>query len=100
MTITEYLDRQPKTFLLILGVFLIALVSAGDYLTHTRYVLEFSPFYLVPISFFSWFIGKRSGIALAVMSAAVGLGIRLSYSPGIIHIGMHWCGSSCMSAQR
>jgi diguanylate cyclase (GGDEF)-like protein len=84
VTITEYLDRQPKTFLLILGVFLIALVSAGDYLTHTRYVLEFSPFYLVPISFFSWFIGKRSGIALAVMSAAVGLGIRLSYSPGII----------------
>jgi hypothetical protein len=31
----------------------IVMVSASDYLTHTRYVLEFSPFYLVPISFFS-----------------------------------------------
>ena len=84
MTITEYLGRQPKKILMILGSLLIVMVSASDYLTHTRYVLEFSPFYLVPISFFSWFIGKRSGIALAVMSVIVGLAIRLSHSPGII----------------
>jgi diguanylate cyclase (GGDEF)-like protein len=84
VTITEYLGRRPKKILIILGSLLIVMVSASDYLTHTRYVLEFSPFYLVPISFFSWFIGKRSGIALAVMSVIVGLGIRLSHSPGII----------------
>jgi diguanylate cyclase (GGDEF)-like protein len=84
VTITEYLGKQPKNILMILGFLLIVTVSASDYLTHTRYVLEFSPFYLVPISFFSWFIGKRSGIALAAMSAAVGLGVRLSHSSGII----------------
>ena len=84
VTITEYLATQPKSFLVILGALMGALVSMGDYLTQTRYVLEFSPFYLVPVSFFSWFIGKRSGIAVAVMSAILGLFIRLGHASGVI----------------
>ena len=81
MTITEYLDSKPKSALLVLGTLLLALVVIGDYLTHTNYVLEFSPFYLVPVSFFSWFIGKRAGIALAVTSVVFGFLIRLSTLP-------------------
>jgi diguanylate cyclase (GGDEF)-like protein len=84
VTITEYLAKQPKSFLAILGALLGALVSMGDYLTQTIYVLEFSPFYLVPVSFFSWFIGKRSGIIVAAMSATLGLFIRLGHASGII----------------
>ena len=84
MTITEYLDSKPKSVLLVLGVLLLVLVGVGDYLTHTNYVLEFSPFYLVPVSFFSWFIGKRAGIALAVTSVVFGFLIRLSTLPRTI----------------
>ncbi len=84
MTITEYLDSKPRSLLLALGTLLLILVASGDYLTHTNYVLEFSPFYLVPVSFFSWFIGKRAGIALAVISVVFGFLIRLSTLPRAI----------------
>ncbi len=84
MTITEYLDGKPKSVLLALGVLLLVLVGVGDYLTHTNYVLEFSPFYLVPVSFFSWFIGRRAGVALAAISVVSGFLIRLSTLPRAI----------------
>jgi len=67
--------------LIALGIFLLALVVTADYLTHTNYVLEFSPYYLVPISFFSWFIGKRSGLALGILSVVIGFFIRLRPAP-------------------
>lgn len=73
MTITEYLQNQSKVVLVPVGLLLLGLVSLADYITHINYVLEFSPFYLVPVSFFSWFIGKRAGLILAVASAIVGL---------------------------
>jgi diguanylate cyclase (GGDEF)-like protein len=60
------------------------MVAAGDYLTHTYFALEFSPFYIVPVSFFSWFVGKRPGIALAVASVVLGLLIRLRTLPTAI----------------
>jgi diguanylate cyclase (GGDEF)-like protein len=84
VTITEYLDSKPQGLLLALGTLLLILVASGDYLTHTNYALEFSPVYLVPVSFFSWFIGKRAGIALAVISVIFGFLIRLSTLPRVI----------------
>jgi hypothetical protein len=68
VTITEYLEHQKKSLLVSLGIGLFILITVGDYLTHTTQALEFSAFYLVPISFFIWFVGKRSGIVLAVAS--------------------------------
>jgi diguanylate cyclase (GGDEF)-like protein len=76
VTITEYLGTLPKPVLIVLGTFWLIAVSAADYFTHFTYLLEFSPFYLVPVSFFSWFIGRRSGVAVAVASVAVGFMIR------------------------
>lgn len=81
MTITENLATWPRSVLVALGTFLLALVIAADYLTHTNYVLEFSPYYLVPISFFSWFIGRRSGLVLGVLSVVTGFFIRLRAAP-------------------
>lgn len=81
MTITEYLGTLPKPVLIGLGTFWLIAVSAADYFTHYTYLLEFSPFYLVPVSFFSWFIGKRSGIAASITSAAIGFAIRFKDAP-------------------
>jgi diguanylate cyclase (GGDEF)-like protein len=75
------MDNKPKSMLVALGVLLLIVVAAGDYLTHTYSVLEFSPFYIVPVSFFSWFVGKRAGITLAVASVVLGFLIRLRTLP-------------------
>ena len=87
MSITEYLGTLPNRVLIMLGLVLLGLVSAGDYLTHTNYVLEFSPFYLVPISFFSWFIGKYAGLAITAASLGTAYFIRLSQIP---HMSAYW----------
>lgn len=84
MTITEYLATWPKSLLVALGLFLLALIATADYLTHANYIREFSPFYLVPISFFSWFIGKRSGLALGILSVVISFLIRLREAPHTI----------------
>jgi diguanylate cyclase (GGDEF)-like protein len=81
VTITEHLATWHKSVLVALGILLLALIATADYLTHTNYVLEFSPYYLVPISFFSWFIGKRSGLVLGILSVIVGFIIRLRAAP-------------------
>lgn len=79
MTITEFLATLRKPILVICGTVLLFLVSIGDYFTQFNYLLEFSAFYLVPISFFSWFIGKRSGFAAGVASIVLGFAIRLRH---------------------
>ena len=84
MTITEFLGKQSKSVLVVLGALLLILVSAGDYLTHTIHWLEFSPFYLVPVSFFAWFVGKRTGVTAAGASAIIGFFITLRQIPGSI----------------
>jgi diguanylate cyclase (GGDEF)-like protein len=81
LTITEYLDNQPKGILFLAGLLLLALVAAGDYLAHSKYPVEFSPFYLVPVSFFTWFLGKRSGITVSAVSLCAGFLIRLRLLP-------------------
>jgi len=84
MTITEFLGKQSRPVLVALGTLLFVFVSAGDYLTHAIHWLEFSPFYLVPVSFFTWFVGKRSGVAAAVTSVIIGFFITLRQIPGSI----------------
>lgn len=76
VTITEYLGTLRKPVLITFGSFCLIAVSLADYLTHSNSLLDFSPFYLVPISFFSWFVGKRSGLAVAILSVCIGFFIR------------------------
>lgn len=75
-TITEYLGKRSRTTLLWLGILLFVLVVALDYSLQRSYPVEFFPLYLVPVSFFSWFIGRRSGILLALASLVAGLVIE------------------------
>lgn len=75
-TITEYLGKRSRTTLLWLGILLFVLVVALDYSLQRSYPVEFFPLYLVPVSFFSWFIGRRSGILVALASLVAGLVIE------------------------
>lgn len=84
MTITEYLGAKPKSVLMPLGFLLLVVVSSADYVLHANHMLELSAFYLIPVSFFSWFIGKRSGIALSIASVVIDFAIRLKSLPQAI----------------
>ena len=81
MTITEYTELQPKRLLVLMGAFLLILVASGDYLTHANLILEFSPLYVIPVSFFAWFVGKRTGIFFAAVSVGLAFCIRLTHLP-------------------
>ena len=66
---------------MVLGSMWLIGVSLADYFTSSYYLLEFSPFYLVPVSFFSWFVGKRSGLAVAILSVIIRVVIPLRNAP-------------------
>lgn len=81
MTLTEYLGKQSKSVLLYVGMLLFAFVTVADYLARASYLMEFFVLYLIPVSFFSWFIGKRSGMLFALLSLTAGEVIRLAAAP-------------------
>ena len=83
MTVTEYLGKQSTGVLLCVGVLLFIVIAATDYFTHP-YLVEFFPLYLIPVSFFTWFIGKRSGILAALASLITESTIRLGGEPRIV----------------
>ncbi|HYN42936.1 MAG TPA: diguanylate cyclase [Thermoanaerobaculia bacterium] len=57
----------PAVFLL--GVLVVTAVGAVDFATGIE--LRIYPLYFIPVSFVSWRVGKRAGIAFAFLSAAV-----------------------------
>ena len=69
--VNEYLTRQPKAFLIISGFTLVLLVAVIDYITGAE--LSVSIFYLIPISLSVFFVNRRVGVLLAVLSSVVGL---------------------------
>ncbi len=96
MMLTEYLEARSKPFLVTLGLLLLGVVAGVDYITSTRYVLEFSPFYVVPVAFFAWFVGRQTAVGLGVVCAAIGVAARLhsiprlsAYWDGIVWFGLY-----------
>ena len=87
MRLLDALESAPKgsrPFLALAGVLAIGALGFVDY--RTGYELASSLFYLLPIAFLTWAIGRRTGIAASVLAAAVwmtadaGAGHVYSYS--------------------
>lgn len=57
----------PKSLIVVLGWGLMFLIGSMDYLTGRDFAL--SPYYLVPICWVAWVVGKQAGVWLAVASA-------------------------------
>lgn len=70
----SYLEHASPTFWIAACLLLAALVAVLDYLTGAE--LSFSLFYLFPIALVTWFAGRGSGIALALLSAALWMGVE------------------------
>ena len=71
MNITEFLGKQHKGVLIAIGTFLLAAGAVGDNVTSPEF--ESSIFFLVPVSFFAWFINRETGLIAAGISAAITL---------------------------
>ena len=75
--ITARLAAQPPPLLAVFGLLTFAALTLFRFKSSPG--LGFAVLYLVPISFFTWFIGLRSGIATAVASVVVLLSFDLSH---------------------
>ncbi len=68
-------EHLSRAFWMAACLALAVVVGVLDYLTGSE--LSFSLFYLFPIALVTWFAGRASGIALALLSAALWMGAEL-----------------------
>jgi K+-sensing histidine kinase KdpD len=64
---TAFMQRQPKWLIDVIGLILVAFIGYIDYLTGDYSILVF---YLLPVSFVSWFSGRWHGAIAAIAGGA------------------------------
>jgi K+-sensing histidine kinase KdpD len=62
----QYIENMNKTVLILINIVSTLSLGAVDYATGMEY--SFSIIYLIPISFSSWFIGKKFAVIMAILS--------------------------------
>lgn len=77
MNVADFLGKQSKTLGFFLGSIAIVLVGVGDYFA-TNKLLVFSVFFLVPISIFTWFVSRRTGLLASLISGGIILEMNLN----------------------
>jgi diguanylate cyclase (GGDEF)-like protein len=65
--LTKYLENQSKFVLITLGLLLLLLIAGIDALISPD--VSLSIFYLIPISFTTWYLGEAAGIWISIASA-------------------------------
>jgi signal transduction histidine kinase len=84
-----WLGEQSKPFLITLALILVLLVGVADFVTGTE--LSISIFYLLPISLAAWFINRRTGILLSILSSLVELATDIIAGYTYLHpIIVYW----------
>jgi signal transduction histidine kinase len=81
MKIFEYLNRKSHTTLVVLGLIMVIYIGELDYVTGPMVALMV--FYLIPIIFVAWFVGRWSGVFIAVVATLIWYGAKLM-DPGSI----------------
>src|SRR2546429_5076580 len=77
MNVNEFLSKRRKSSLIAVGLSALVLVGAANYCAVGR-LLEASVFFLIPISFLTWFVNRRAGFVASVASAVVVLGTNIA----------------------
>ncbi|HZQ92021.1 MAG TPA: diguanylate cyclase [Terriglobales bacterium] len=75
MNITEVLGRQDRKLQAAVGIFLLLAATVSHVMSPPG--LETAFFYLVPVSFLTWYFGRRTGLLAASLSAGIALGIEM-----------------------
>ena len=76
MKYSNKLEEQSQSFKLFLGFVLIGVVGFFEYLV--GYEVDFSLFYVIPVSFVTWFTSRSFGIMASFLSAGVWIGVDLA----------------------
>ena len=71
----EYLNRKSHTTLIVLGLVMTIYIGELDYVTGPMVALMI--FYLIPIIFVAWFVGRKSGIFIAVVATLIWYGAKV-----------------------
>jgi signal transduction histidine kinase len=66
MGINTYITSKSKTILIIFAIVFTTFIGYVDYLT--GFELRIDVFYLMPISFVAWYISKKAGIYISLIS--------------------------------
>jgi diguanylate cyclase (GGDEF)-like protein len=77
MDLSAFLGNQRKSILVTLGLLALVLIGVGDYFASGK-LLEFSVFFVLPISFFAWFLSRRAGLLASFFTATIILGVNLN----------------------
>jgi len=77
------LSRLPKPWTIFFAVVLAALVGGLDYIT--GYELEVSSFFLVPICWACWAMGRKAGLLLAAVSVGFALAADVTSGHAYAH---------------
>jgi diguanylate cyclase (GGDEF)-like protein len=83
MNAGDFTRKQTKPVLLALGSLAMVLVGVGDYFATSKLV-EFSVFFLLPISFFTWFLSRSAGLLASLISGGVILAVNLNSPMDVI----------------
>ncbi len=66
MDILKWLGSIPNKYHILIGLLLTSIIGLIDYVT--GYELRMELFYLLPISYVTWFVGQRTGILFSGIS--------------------------------
>jgi signal transduction histidine kinase len=83
--IREQIENSGTPVKLLIGYVLLILIALIDYLTAD---ISFSIFYLIPVSFVTWFVNKKFGTITSVMCALMWFYIESLTSGHINHFSM------------
>jgi signal transduction histidine kinase len=81
MKILEYFSRRSHTTIFVVGLVMMFYIGQLDFVTGPMVALM--GFYLIPIVFVAWFIGRWSGVAMAVVATIIWYGAK-TLDPGAI----------------
>ena len=71
LAFAAFLSRRSQLRVLVLGLLIIGILGEIDIITGPE--ISFAIFYIIPVSFITWRVGRRAGVACSILSAAVWL---------------------------
>jgi len=77
--LNEYINKQPKFILILLGILLVIVLGIIDYLL--GWEISFVTAFLIPIAFVTWFVGRNAGVIFSFFSAAIRLATMFLEKP-------------------
>ena len=73
----SFLGRQRRWLLVMVGLIALLLIGIGDWFASGS-LLEFSVFFVLPVSYSAWFLGRRAGLFASLISTATIMAISLN----------------------